>query len=134
MIAEARALGELLEPGGDVAIEVLDVEPLTWEPEHLYMIVSRWDEEPFESGPSVIQDADIRAVYVTSNEREEARKRRDPELAAFLDGKVESYLATVRRNQLSPHWYSARGARVTSPRTLDKRGAAVNVRVRRITD
>jgi hypothetical protein len=134
MIDVYRAIGRLLEPDDQVEVVALDIEPLKWQPGRLYVWPVRLEEFPYETGSGVIQDADVRAVLVVPNELEEARQMRSEDLAAFLDAKLETYLAAVRRHPLTTYWHHARGSRATSPRTLDNRGVAVNVRIQRFVN
>lgn len=129
----AGAIAELLEPdplppARGVKKVVLDIEPITWEVETLYVYPTRVEEVPFETGGSRRQEFDLAAVYVTDNLSEDALRQRDPELAQLLDGKRGAYLAVVRANQTTPMWGMLRGrSDTTSPRTLDKRSASVRV-------
>lgn len=108
---------------------VLDIEPLTWQKDHLYVYPMRVDEEIFETGPTRMQRFILNAVYVTDNEGEEAQLERSPELAAFLDGKRGTYMGVVRAATPAQGLWEYLSATFddTRPRTLDKRSAAVRI-------
>jgi hypothetical protein len=121
------ALGQLFEPEADVTVVALDIEPLTWNVEHLYVYPVRVEENVFETGPTRKQDFVVNAVYVTESS-DEARQDRDPALAALLDTKRGNYLRAVRENYHNDVWEHLAGvADDTRPRGLDKRSAAVRV-------
>ncbi len=131
----ATELVELVETDEGVARIVLDVEPLEWRPECLYAIADRDEQYGFESGPAVRQEFDIRLIYVTSNEGEEARKERDPELSAYLDSKRGAYMEALRlAQQREPYWTFGRPASATAPRTLSNRSTALRFTGYRIKD
>lgn len=126
LIDVAAEVATLVEPAENITRVALDVEPLTWLADHLYVITDRNEYIPFESGPAVRQEFDLRIILVVSQEGEEARKERTEELARFLDEKRGSYMDLLRRYaQREPFWDFGQTASVISPRTLSNRGLAV---------
>lgn len=106
----------------------LDIEPMTWNVEHLYVYPTRVIESGFETGASRRQDFDLLAVYVTDNEGEEAHMERSTVLGTRLDDIRGAMLAAVRGNQATALWsYISALTDSTSPRTLDKRSASVRI-------
>lgn len=106
----------------------LDVEPLTWEVEHLYVYPQRVEETGFETGSSRRQDFDIMAVYVTDNVGEEAHLERSTILGERLDTIRGRMMDAVRTNQSTALWSYIRALTDNAaPRTLDKRSASIRV-------
>lgn len=124
----AAALAELFESGDDVERVILDTEPYQWEAERLYAYRVTDEYVGIESGPTAQQNFDIRLVYVTSSDGEEAHLERDPDIATFLDGKRHAYMEALRnRPQSEPYWTYARPIVEDGPETLENRSVAVRV-------
>jgi hypothetical protein len=121
------ALAPILLSDDRITRVVLDIEPLTWEPERLYVYPMRVDEVPFETSSGRRQEFDLNAVYVTDNGGEEAQQVRDPALAARLDAIRGQMFAAVRANQTLVGGMLRALTDDTSPRTLDKRSASVRI-------
>lgn len=124
------ALALLLEPPvvPDIVRVALDLEPLTWEANHLYVYPVRVSEVPFETGHSRRQEFDLNAVYIADNGGEEAQLERSEALAVLLDMKRGQYMQAVRANQATGLWSMLRAVSDSaSPRTLDNRSAAVRI-------
>lgn len=130
------ALAELMEPDlSDDARIVLDVEPLVWEKDHLYVYpLGATREEQFETGPTRMQRFDLNVVYIRDS-GDEARMERSPDLALELDAKRGDYMRVVRENEHNTVWDNLTAfADNARPRGLDKRSAAVRVNGWRIVN
>lgn len=123
----AAEMASLLEPFDDVTKIVLDREPISWEPETLYVYPLANAYVGIESGPTVRQDFELRAVYVTATDGEEARRERDPELAAYLDDKANGYMEKVRHHQQAGTWMHVSPIAEDGPRMVSSRSVAIRL-------
>lgn len=128
LLAIGAHLGEILEPDDEIEVVILDVQPLTWRADTLYVYPVAESLVPIETGPPSRQDFAFVCVLVVDNEGEEAMSTRDQELAIWLSNRAARYRDTLREMFVSePFWATIRVAMEISPRTLQNRGLAMRV-------
>lgn len=120
----------LLEPTDQVDVDETGAEPIDWEAaaEGRWYVYSTTPitEVAFESGPTARQDFRLRAAFVVPTD-EQALRRMDGDVTAYIDEKRASVFDAIRRNRSTVVWHHMTATEVPGPRLLTKRSLAFDL-------